>query len=113
MRVRDRLMQRQYWSARHSFRLERGDCLLAAFELCQPVLDDGLECFIIVASRSWVPKTNVVCQLRHVHRLRELHPLIRHYHNRNKFIVAATKNASGTAIRMKGAHTWRLKLLAS
>src|SRR5215469_14733398 len=113
MRVGNRLMQCEYWSARHTFRLQCSHCLLAAFKLCQPVLDDGLERFIIVTPRSWVPKTNVLSQLWHVHRLRHLWPLIRHHHNRDKFIVATAKNSGGTAIRMKGAHTCRLKLLAS
>src|SRR6516225_2849325 len=113
MRVRNCLMQREYWSARHPFRLQCGHCLLATFELYQPVLDDSLERFIIVASRSWVPKTNIVGQLRHVHRLSHLRPLIRHHHDRDKFIVATTKNASGAAVGMKRAHAWWLKLLAS
>src|SRR5262249_13412442 len=113
MRLRNRLMQRQYWSARYPFRLQRGQCLFAAFELCQPVLDDGLEGFIIVTSRSRVPKTNVLGQLWHVHRLCHLEPLVRHHHDRDKIIVATTKNSSWTTIRMKGAHAWRLKLLAS
>src|SRR6516164_5830175 len=112
MRVRNRLMQREYWSARHAFRLQCGHCLLAAFKLCKPVLDDGLERFIIVTSRSWVPKTNVLGQIWHLHRLCHLLPLIWHHHDRDEFIVATAKNSGGTAIRMKGAHAWRLKLPA-
>src|SRR6516165_8082507 len=84
-------------------RLQRRNGRIAGRKTGEPALDDVLERRIVVASGPWRVEARIIRQFRHVHRLDHLVPLIRHYHDRDKFVASVSEHSSRPAVRMERA----------
>src|SRR5579875_240443 len=100
MRMIGRFVQRQHWSAWHSFLFQRRQCGVARRESGEPILQDLFQRLVVVASRVSIAKTRIGGQFRHSQGLDELGPLMGQDGYIDVLVVAILEDSRRTAARM-------------
>ncbi len=113
MRMGHRFGQRQHRRARHTLGFQRGNGGIAAGKAAEPGLDDVLQRLVVVAARPAVGKARILFQLRPVHGLDHLRPLVRHHHDRDEFVALVAEHAGRPAIGMQRAGALGRELVAA